>query len=132
DQAKELEEAWEALFVQLDAQAAAANVAREEAARYFEASLTPAEKLAAELKKINDLYQAGAFGVVGTDEAMNKVARSIEAAKSGTEKLTDGAKELADAFKDAIFQGKDLGKALEAIALKRLVFEPFSQSIDGL
>ncbi|RZI79202.1 MAG: hypothetical protein EOP38_25980, partial [Rubrivivax sp.] len=132
DQAKELDDAFEDLYRRLDEQRTAANAAQQEATRYFEAALTPAEKLSAELEHINELYNQGAFGAVGSEDAMNKVARSIEAAKANTDKLTDGAKELADAFKDAVFQGKDLADALLAIAMKRFVFEPLSASIDGL
>ncbi|RZI79605.1 MAG: hypothetical protein EOP38_24940 [Rubrivivax sp.] len=132
DQARELDDAFEDLYRRLDDQRTAANAAQQEATRYFEAALTPAEKLSAELEHINELYNQGAFGAVGSEDAMNKVARAIDGAKANTDKLTDGAKELADALKDAVFQGKDLVDALLAIAMKRFVFEPLSASIDGL
>lgn len=130
DQVKELDDAWNQVFQTLDEQQKLASKNAEEAARYFEASLTPAEKLEQNLARINELYSAGAFGAVGSADAIEKQARAISAAKDETDQLNDSARELADIFTRAAERGDDLGKALETIIKKKLLFDPMAKSLE--
>jgi len=111
------------------------KLASEEAARYYEASLTPADKLAAKLKRINELYESGAFG----GDADNKRAAAIKAANDeftaqdeNLRKLNSTATEFSNIMLSAIQNGDDLGKALEQIALKAFIFDPLSDALSGL
>lgn len=130
DQVKELDDAWNQVFQTLDEQQKLASKNAEEAARYFEASLTPAEKLEQNLARINELYSQGAFGAVGSADAIEKQARAISAAKDETDQLNDSARELADIFTRAAERGDDLGKALETIIKKKLLFDPMAKSLE--
>lgn len=130
DQVKELDDAWDQVFQTLDEQQKLASKNAEEAARYFEASLTPAEKLEQNLARINELYSQGAFGAVGSADAIEKQARAIKAAKNETDQLNDSARELADIFTRAAERGDDLGKALETIIKKKLLFDPMAKSLE--
>lgn len=130
DQVKELDDAWNQVFQTLDEQQKLASKNAEEAARYFEASLTPAEKLEQNLARINELYNQGAFGAVGSADAIEKQARAISAAKDETDQLNDSARELADIFTRAAERGDDLGKALETIIKKKLLFDPMAKSLE--
>lgn len=130
DQAKELDDAWNQVFQTLDDQQKLASKNAEEAARYFEASMTPAEKLEQTLARINELYNEGAFGAVGSADAIEKQARAIKAAKDETDQLNDSARELADIFTRAAERGDDLGKALETIIKKKLLFDPMAKSLE--
>jgi len=131
DQAKELDEVWTQLFDSLDAtqKQAAANAA--EAQKYFEASLTPSEKLEATLNRINELYDTGAFGTLGSAEAMDKYSRAVAAAKNETDQLNEAAKEMAEIFTRAAERGDDLASALETIIKKKLIFEPMAKSLEA-
>ena len=115
--------------------ATAEKAASEEAARYYEASLTPADELAEKLKRINELYEAGAFG----GDSDKKRAAAIKAANDeftaqdkNLRKLNSTASEFSNIMLSAIQNGDDLGKALEQIAMKAFIFEPLSKAIDGL
>lgn len=130
DQVKELDDAWDQVFQTLDEQQKLASKNAEEAARYFEASLTPAERLEQNLARINELYNKGAFGAVGSADAIEKQARAISAAKDETDQLNDSARELADIFTRAAERGDDLGKALETIIKKKLLFDPMAKSLE--
>ena len=103
---------------------------KAEADRYFEASLTESERLEKTLARINELYSAGAFGAVGSADAIEKQARAISAAKDETDQLNDSARELADIFTRAAERGDDLGKALETIIKKKLLFDPMAKSLE--
>lgn len=131
DQVKELDDAWDQVFQTLDDQQKLASKNAEEAARYFEASMTPAEKLEQTLARINELYNEGAFGAVGSADAIEKQARAIKAAKNETDQLNESAKELADIFTRAAERGDDLGKALETIIKKKLLFDPIAKSLES-
>ena len=111
------------------------KAASEEAARYYEASLTPADELAEKLKRINELYEAGAFG----GDSDKKRAAAIKAANDeftaqdkNLRKLNSTASEFSNIMLSAIQNGDDLGNALEQIAMKAFIFEPLSKAIDGL
>ena len=111
------------------------KAASEEAARYYEASLTPADELAEKLKRINELYEAGAFG----GDSDKKRAAAIKAANDeftaqdeNLRKLNSTASEFSNIMLSAIQNGDDLGKALEQIALKALIFDPLSDALSGL
>jgi len=113
----------------------AEKLASEEAARYYEASLTPADELATKLKRINELYEAGAFG----GDSDKKRAAAIKAANDeftaqdeNLRKLNSTASEFSNIMLSAIQNGDDLGKALEQIALKALIFDPLSDALSGL
>lgn len=103
----------------------------QEADRYFEASLTQQEKLEATIKRINELYEKGAFGTKGTTEAIEKQARAIKAASDESSKLNEAARDMADIFTRAAESGDNLGKALETIIKKRLVFEPMAKALEA-
>ena len=103
----------------------------QEADRYFEASLTQQEKLEATVKRINELYEKGAFGTKGTTEAIEKQARAIKAASDESSKLNEAARDMADIFTRAAESGDNLGKALETIIKKRLVFEPMAKALEA-
>lgn len=109
--------------------------ATDEANRYYEASLTPAEQLAERIKRINELYEQGAFG----GDSDKKRAAAIKAANdeftAQDEKLralNDTAKEFSDIMLNAVMNGQDLGKALEQIAMKAFIFDPLSDALSGL
>lgn len=113
----------------------AEKLASEEAARYYEASLTPADELAEKLKRINELYESGAFG----GDSDNKRAAAIKAANDeftaqdeNLRKLNSTATEFSNIMLSAIQNGDDLGKALEQIALKAFIFDPLSDALSGL
>lgn len=115
--------------------ATAEKAASEEAARYYEASLTPADELAEKLKRINELYEAGAFG----GDSDKKRAAAIKAANDeftaqdeNLRKLNSTASEFSNIMLSAIQNGDDLGKALEQIALKAFIFDPLSDALSGL
>lgn len=115
--------------------ATAEKSASEEAARYYEASLTPADELAEKLKRINELYESGAFG----GDSDNKRAAAIKAANDeftaqdeNLRKLNSTASEFSNIMLSAIQNGDDLGKALEQIALKAFIFDPLSDALSGL
>ncbi len=131
DQANELEAAWERVFDELDQGQRLAARNAQEANAYFEASLTPAEKLEATIKRINDLYEQGAFGATGSAEAIEKQARAIKAASDESSKLNEAARDMADIFTRAAESGDDLGKALETIIKKKLIFEPMAKSLES-
>jgi len=113
----------------------AEKLASEEAARYYEASLTPADELAEKLKRINELYESGAFG----GDSDKKRAAAIKAANDeftaqdeNLRKLNSTASEFSNIMLSAIQNGDDLGKALEQIALKAFIFDPLSDALSGL
>ena len=115
--------------------ATAEKAASEEAARYYEASLTPADELAEKLKRINELYESGAFG----GDSDKKRAAAIKAANDeftaqdeNLRKLNSTASEFSNIMLSAIQNGDDLGKALEQIALKAFIFDPLSDALSGL
>jgi tape measure domain-containing protein len=60
---------------------------QKEGKRIFEETRTPIELFNAELQKLNELYQAGAFGAVGSAEALDTLGRA-------TKKATDDFKTL--------------------------------------
>lgn len=111
---------------------AAEGKAREEAMRYFDASLTDAEKLAKALKEINELYEKGAFGATGSDDAIKRRNRAMEAQRSQFDKLNDSAKDFAQTMLRAIENGDDLGDALLRIAQKAFIFDPLSQALEDV
>lgn len=131
DQANELEAAWERVFDELDQGQRLAARNAQEANAYFMASLTPAEKLEATIKRINELYEEGAFGATGSAEAIEKQARAIKAASDESSKLNEAARDMADIFTRAAESGDNLGKALETIIKKRLVFEPMAKALEA-
>ncbi|MEQ9519620.1 MAG: hypothetical protein RLN89_09290, partial [Parvibaculum sp.] len=71
-----------------------ANQTRAEAQRIIEATRTPQEQLAARLERLNELYKAGEFGLVGSAEAMETLTRATEQAEEGTDRLISKQDEL--------------------------------------
>lgn len=144
------ETALSRIFAELDAEAKATQEARRAAAaeaeqeanaaaRYFDASLTTAEKLRAQIKEINDLYDKGAFKTDDTGTAEDKRTRALgvvndqlKAQDDRMKELSDSAKSFSDIMLNAIQNGGDLGEALEQIAMKSLIFDPLSDALSGL
>lgn len=106
--------------------------ANQAAERFFEATLTPSERLAISLQEINALYEKGAFKSDEWGTAEQKRDRVIQKAINSTNELSDSAKNYAQTMLEAVQRGDDLGKALEQIAMKAFIFEPLSNAIDGL
>lgn len=131
DNLKRLEEATKAQMELEKKQQELKERNAAEAQKYFEASLTPSEKLEATLKRINELYDTGAFGTLGSAEAMDKYSRAVAAAKNETDQLNEAAKEMADIFTRAAERGDDLASALETIIKKKLIFEPMAKSLEA-
>lgn len=130
DQANKLNAEFKAMVDRLNKISDAKARDKAEADRYFEASLTEAEHLEKTLARINELYNKGAFGAVGSADAIEKQARAINAAKSETDQLNASARELADIFTRAAERGADLGSALETIIKKKLLFDPMAKSLE--
>lgn len=130
DQANQLNAEYKAMRERLNQISEARASDKSEADRYFEAGLTESERLEKTLSRINELYNKGAFGAVGSADAIEKQARAIKAAKDETDQLNDSARELADIFTRAAERGDDLGKALETIIKKKLLFDPMAKSLE--
>lgn len=131
DKIRELAKASEAASKAKAEQTRAQMQLEQEADQYFRASLTQQEKLEATVKRINELYEKGAFGTKGTTEAIEKQARAIKAASDESSKLNEAARDMADIFTRAAESGDNLGKALETIIKKRLVFEPMAKALEA-
>ena len=79
-----------------------------EAKKVFEATRTPAEKLQAEIKKLNALYSSGAIDA-------QTYKRAMDAAKSGMEGAATGAQALGLAIKSALLPLLAISTAIAAI-----------------
>jgi hypothetical protein len=118
----------------------------DEAKRLFEETRTPAEKLAKEIERLNEMLARGAIDWDTYHRALFNAQDDFDAATKGAKDaakdLNDAAKDLgltfASAFEDAIVGGKgfrDILKGIEQdilrIVTRKLVTEPFANFMTG-
>jgi hypothetical protein len=135
----------------LDAEAsevvAAANKKQaDEAKRLFDETRTPAEKLAKEIERLNEMLARGAIDWDTYHRALFNAQDDFDAATKGAKDaakdLNDAAKDLgltfASAFEDAIVGGKGFQEILKGIeqdilriVTRKLVTEPFANFLTG-
>ena len=124
-----------------------ANDLQAEAARYYEATRTPLEKLTHELARQEELLESLGPAYQDTYDravlAAHQAADQVEQVAKGAEKGKSLAEELGlsftSAFEDAIVGGKGLGSILQGleqdiirILTRKMVTEPLGNALTGM
>ncbi|MCW8923693.1 MAG: tape measure protein [Gammaproteobacteria bacterium] len=76
--------------------------AMQEGKRVYEETRTEQEKLTATVARLNDLYLKGAFGAVGSAEAMEVLVRGVKDAEAGFDDLQNKGEETFAGLESAI------------------------------
>jgi hypothetical protein len=118
----------------------------DEAKRLFDETRTPAEKLAKEIERLNEMLARGAIDWDTYHRALFNAQDDFDAATKGAKDaakdLNDAAKDLgltfASAFEDAIVGGKGFQEILKGIeqdilriVTRKMVTEPFANFLTG-